>query len=342
MPGRYQKLILLGSIFLTACLQTGVVVNAGEPDWLNGESGSYPNAQYVYATGSASDAETAQKRAQANLSKVFELRIRESATTTQEVQSRKINGEESVQSSRRIATQIHVSTSKLIEGARIVEHWQNPEDRTYFALAVLDRRQAGNSLRAEIERLDDATAFKLNQAQSETDSLLKIAALWQSLGKQDERRTLQKTLRVIDLSGRGVPAKWSGAELEAGLQQALKALQMQAVVTGNSADELQPVLRAAMSQAGFVVSSASDGYRLVLNVETQAPFQQQGWYWQRAIMVLELQAPDGGIRGQQSWPLKASASRADQLSSRLRSGIEQKLKTELGPTVLGFASAAPS
>lgn len=338
MLGSTQKVILLSSVFLSACLQTGAVVNAGEPDWLNGEPGSYPNAQYVYATGSASDAETAQKRAQANLSKVFELRIRESATTTQDVQSHKVNGSESVQSSQRIASRINVSTSKLIEGARIAEQWQNPEDRTHYALAVLDRRQAGNAMRSEIERLDDDTAIKLKQAQSESDSLLKLASLQQVLDKQDERSALQKSLRVIDLSGRGMDARWRRAELEALRQQALNALQMQAVVVGDSIDGLEPLLRAAMSKAGLVPAAANGGYRLQLKVETQPTFQQQGWHWQRATMVLELQAPDGSVRGQKSWPLKASASRAEQLASRLRSSIAKKLNAELEPAVLGFVS----
>jgi hypothetical protein len=337
-PNAY-KLILFSSVFLSACLPTASVVNSNEPDWLNGESSAYPNAQYVVASGSASDAETAQKRAQANLAKVFELRIRESATTTQDVQSHRANGVESVNSSQRINSQINVSTDKLIEGARIAEQWQNPKDRTYYALAVLDRHQAGNSIRSEIRRLDNETALKLKKAESEHDSLLRVADIESAITSQDQRAALQKTLKVIDLNGRGMPTQWSQTELTASLQTALNDLHMQAVVKQDNVGGLAKILRGAMAQAGFVSSPSASGYRLVLDVDAQPGFQQQGWYWQRGTMNLQLETPGGTVRGQKSWPLKVSASRPDQLSARLRASVEKILKTQLSSTVFGFVTA---
>ena len=334
------KFILLSSLFLSACLQTGTVLNSSEPDWFNGESARYPNSQYVVASGSAADTDTAQKRAQANLAKVFELRIRESATTTQDVQSQTVAGVESVNSSQRIDSRINVSTDKLIAGARIAEQWQNPDDRTWYALAVLDRTQAGNAMRSEIERLDEETAFKLTQAQSESDSLVKVSDLQSAIASQDQRAALQKTLQVIDLNGRGMAARWNRAELSARLQEALAALQMQAVVKHDSIGGLEQILHAAMAKAGYLASSGSgSAYRLALEVSTEPSFQQQSWYWQRGTMNLQLEAPDGSTRGQKSWPLKVSASRPEQLSARLRGSIEKKLKDELATTVLGFVAA---
>jgi hypothetical protein len=244
-----------------------------------------------------------------------------------------------VSSIQRIDSQINVSTDKLIEGTRIAEHWQNPDDRTYYALAVLDRHQAGNSIRSEIERLDSETDFKLKKAQSESDSLLKVADMQGAITSQDQRTALQKTLKVIDLSGRGMESKWSRAELVADLQKALNALQMQAVVKRDSVGGLDKILSGAMAGAGFVPAGSASGYRLALDVATQPSFQQQDWYWQRATMNLQLEAPDGTVRGQKSWPLKISASRPEQLGARLRARIEKILKAELGPAVFGFVTA---
>lgn len=333
------KLILFSSVFLSACLPTASVVSAREPDWLNGESSDYPNSQYVVASGSASDAETAQKRAQANLAKVFELRIRESATTTQDVQSHRANGVESVNSSQRINSQINVSTDKLIQGARIAEQWKNSDDLTYYALAVLDRHQAGNSIRTEIDRLDNETVLKLKKAESENDSLLKVADIESAITNQDQRAALQKSLKVIDLSGRGMPAKWSQTELTASLQKALSTLHMQAVVKQDNVGGLVQILRGAMAQAGFVSTGSTSGYRLALDVDTQPSFQQEGWYWQRGTMNLQLESPDGTVRGQKSWPLKVSASRPEQLNARLRTSVEKILKAQLSTAVFEFVAA---
>jgi len=331
-----HKSILLVGVLLSSCMKSGSVVNTAEPDWIRGESAHYPNAQYVVASGSAADAQTAQKRAQANLAKVFELRIRESATTTQDVASHKVDGVETVQSTQRIDSRINVSTDKIIDGARIAEQWKNPDDLTHYALAVLDRHQAGNNILSEIEKLDTETDYELKHAQAETDGLLKVAALQNALTAQQKRETLQKTLKVIDLSGRGVPAPWNRAELRNRLQQAMSALEMQAVVNTDSVGGLETILHGAMAKAGFITTSASGGYRLGLDLSSQPSFRQQNWHWQRATLALRLEAPDGSVRGQKSWPLKVSASQPAQLAARLRASIEKKLNAELGATVLGF------
>jgi len=51
----------------------------------------------------------------------------------------------------------------MVRGARIAEQWQNSADLTYHALAVLDRTQAGNNIRSEMNRLDEETQYALDQ-----------------------------------------------------------------------------------------------------------------------------------------------------------------------------------
>ena len=93
-----------------------------------------------------------------------------------------------------------------------------------------------------------------------------------------------------------------------------------------------------MAKAGFIATSNTGGYRLGLGLATQASFRQQNWHWQRATLELTLEAPDGSVRGQKSWPLKVSASQPAQLAARLRASIEKNLNAELGATVLGFVA----
>ena len=174
-------------ILLTGCMQSSVDMDADDqPDWLNAEPANYPNASYVYATGSASNAEAARDRALGNLAKIFELQIRESSTTTEDVQTHKTEGVESVQSTARIASKVHVHTDKMINGARIAEQWQNPDDLTHYALAVLDRAQAGNNIRSEINRLDRETAFTMANADNREQTLLKVADLQDAIMMQSK------------------------------------------------------------------------------------------------------------------------------------------------------------
>jgi len=326
-------------IILTGCMQSSVHVNAdGQPDWVNAEPVDYPNASYVYATGSASKAEVAKDRALGNLAKIFELQIRESSTTTQDVQTHKSEGVESVESTARIASKVNVHTDKMINGARIAEQWQNPDDLTHYALAVLDRTQAGNNIRSEINRLDRETAFTVANADSRQQALLKVADLQDAIMMQTERNSLQKTLKIIDLSGTGKPSGWSLAELIEQQEQALQSLNMRGVVLVDSVGGLDKILQGAMTNAGFTSSSDAGGFTLSAAIGTQDVINKEGWYWLRGTLILRLVDADAAVLGNKAWPLKVSSVQESQLNQRMLSEIDKKLKSELKSTVLGFAT----
>ncbi len=326
-------------IALSACSQSSSVIDDGDrPDWVVGEPGNYPNAAFVSATGSASKPEVAKDRALGNLAKIFELQVRESSTTTQQVQTHRADGVESVQASARLASRVNVTTDKMISGARIAEQWQNPDDLTHYALAVLDRGQAGNNIRGEINRLDREIAFSVSNADSRTDPLQKIADLQTAIEMQMERESLQGTLKVIDLSGRGKPSAWSIGELTEQQDQALRSMAMRSVVVTDATGELDRILQGAMANAGFGQSDIVDGYTLSAGVETQDAVKKEGWYWMRGTLTIHLGDPQGAVLGNKSWPLKVSAMQENQLHARMLAEIDNRLKAELKSVVLGFAA----
>ena len=321
------------------CTTSSSLVDGDDkPDWLSGEPANYPNSGYLSATGSASKAEVAKDRALGNLAKIFELQVRESSTTTQDVQTRRADGLESVESSARIASKVNVYTDKMINGARIAEQWQNPDDLTYYALAVMDRAQASNNLRTEISRLDREIAFLVASADSRQDPLQKVADLQSAITMQTERNSLQKSLKIIDLRGTGKPSGWSIAELTEQQEQVLRSLPIRGVVLTDSLGELDKVLQGAMANAGFVPSHGNAGYALTASVETQDAMRREGWYWQRGTLVVRLADAEGRVLGNKSWPLKVSAQQQEQLDARMLAEIDSRLKTELKSTVLGFAA----
>jgi hypothetical protein len=339
MFDQVRNSIVVICISLTGCTQSSLMTHTGEqPGWVSGEAVDYPNTSYVYATGSASESEVAKDRALANLAKIFELHVRETSTTTQDVQTHKAGGLESVQSSARIASKVNVHTSKMMNGARIAEQWQNPEELTHYALAVLDRAQASNSVRDEINRLDREIAFTMANAENREDSLQKVADLQEAIVMQQERNSLQKTLKILDLDGRGKPSSWNLAELKAQQMQSLQSLNMRGVVLMDSVGELDKVFQGAMSNAGFAHTSSYTDYTLSASMQTQDAIQKQGWYWLRGSLNVQLVAPDGSVIGNKSWPLKVSSQQANQLHQRMLVEIDRKLKSELKSTVLGFAA----
>lgn len=334
----FRLKILLSLFLLTACMQSSSVISSGDtPQWMSGEPDMYPNFQYLSATGSASNAEQAKGRALSNLAKVFEVQIREVSTTSQDTKSHRQDGIETVESSARIASTVNLKTDKMVQGARIAEQWQSSEDLSYYALAVLDRTQAGNNIRGEMNRLDEETQHALDQQKQRSDPLLRISDLHKANAMQEDRQTLQKTLKIIDLNGTGLPAQWNLAELDEQLQHALRSLPLHTAVKMDDIGGLQNVLQGAASKAGFNVGNF--GYQLAASLEAQAPIEQRDWYWLRATLKIELIAEDGvTVIGYQSWPLKVSASNPSQLNARMLKEVDTLLKQELLNSVLKFST----
>ncbi|GMR00983.1 MAG: hypothetical protein BMS9Abin19_0329 [Gammaproteobacteria bacterium] len=336
------------SLLVTACMQSMAVMHSNDvvstgdsPEWIRNEPDMYPNFKYLSATGSASKAEQAKARALSNLAKIFEVQIREVSTTSQDTKSSRKGGIETVESSARIASTVNLKTDKMVQGARIAEQWHNSADLTYHALAVLDRTQAGNNIRSEMNSLDEETQYALDQQKKRSDLLLKIADLHKANALQQNRQTLQKTLKIIDVKGKGAPALWNLAELNEQLQQALRSLPLRTTVKTDNVGGLSEILQGAASKAGFNVGDS--GYLLAASLEAQEPIDQgdwQGsWYWLRATLKIELIAQDGvTVIGYQSWPLKVSASSPLQLQSRMLKEADKKLKQVLLNSILEFAT----
>lgn len=330
--------VILSTLLFTACMQSTPVMSTSDtPQWVRGEPDMYPNFKYLSATGSASKAEQAKARALSNLAKIFEVQIREVSTTSQDIQTHKVDDVETVQQKQRIASTVNLKTDKMVQGARIAEQWQNSADRTYHALAVLDRSQAGNNIRGEMNRLDEETKYALSQQAKRTDALLKIADLHKANALQQDRQLLQKTMKIVDVKGKGMPAQWNLAELNEKLQSALRELPMQTDVKIDDVGGLNNVLQGAASKAGFNIGNS--GYHLVASLEAQDPIKQDDWHWLRATLKLELLAQDGQtVVGYQSWSLKVSASSSSQLQQRMLKAAGEKLNSELLNSVLEFAS----
>jgi len=314
-----------------------VMKSGGTPEWVQSEPDMYPNSKYLSASGSASKAEQAKARALSNLAKIFEVQIREVSTTQQDIQTNKKEDVETVQKKQRINSTVNLKTDKMIQGARIAEQWQNSADLTHYALAVLDRAQAGNNIRDEMNILDEETQYALNQQAKRSDALLKIADLHKAKTLQQDRITLQKTLKIIDVRGRGVPAQWNLAELNEQMQQALRSLPMQTAVKFDDIGGLNSILQGAASQAGFNVSNK--GYQLAASLDAQQAVKKDDWHWLRATLKLELIAQDGvTVIGHQSWPLKVSAGNASQLQGRMLKAVDEKLQQELLNSVIEFST----
>ncbi len=316
-------------------LAAGCATKPTQPDWVSGTSAKYSSAHYLTGRGQGASADEARDRARADLAKVFQVAV---VAESEDVQAFRTGGQYEQQVSRRISTR----TEQIVSGIQIGDQWQDPVSKTHYALAVLPRLQTATSLRQDIDRLDGATRNYLEQARRAEDVLVKISAANRALESQVERAAYQKSLKVVDPTGRGVEPPFNTAKLSADLNDLLKRVRISPRVAPDSAAGFAEVVRGALAAAGFLAETGQNpDFVLDARLSLDDLGKIEGWYWQRGDLQISVnEAASGRVRGTKSWPIKESAR--DQASARRRAlnSADAILKQELRNAILGVATGS--
>jgi LPP20 lipoprotein len=326
-------LVLFATLLLAGCA-TGPAV---QPDWVSGDSAAYKNTQYLLGRGEAYTQEDARDRARADLAKIFQVRVNISSEDVQKFKAAGTDtGQYESQASRRITTR----TEQIVRGIQIAELWQDPVTKDFHALAILPRLQTAASLREQMAKLDDATGNDIEQSRNNTDLFLKIAAANRAVEAQRERGALQKSLQIVDVTGRGVEPQWNSAKLQSDLDALLKRISIAAQVTDDSTPGLQNIVSGALAKAGFMMATGQHAdFILQARMNLQDLGLQEGWYWQRGALEITLtEAANGRVRGTRRWDIKSSATDHKNLIRRALDQADAILKQELGPAIIDMAS----
>lgn len=325
-------------MILTGCASQPTT---SQPDWVTGDSATYKSAQYLLGRGQGSTQDDAKDRARADLAKIFQVAVVASSEDIQQFKtSGAAEGQYESQSSRSISTR----TDQIVRGIQIAELWQDPASKDFHALALLPRLQTAASLRQQIGQLDDATGSYITQSRGNADLFLKIAAASRALESQRERDSLQKSLQVVDITGRGVEAQWNAAKLKADLDALLKRVRIASQVTADSTPGSAEIVSGALAQAGFMIETGQNpDFVLQARLNLVDVGVMEGWYWQRGTLEITLtEAANGRVRGTRRWDIKASATDRETSIRRALSQADAILKQELGPTIIGMATASES
>jgi hypothetical protein len=230
-----------------------------------------------------------------------------------------------------------VQTSKIIDGSRIAEQWYDSTEISHHAFAVMDRKQAANNLVTEMQRLDAETSHELERAKQADNSINRVAMMNRAIGHQRNRAALQKTLKVVDLSGRGEAAKWNLAELREQLENALLGMKMAVAIKQDDLGGLSAKVSGAMSSAGFPANNATYEFVITSAITLEPSFKNAGWHWLRGMLNLTLTDANGRVMGNRSWPVKVSSVQKELLKPRMSAAVEKLLNAELKSAILGFA-----
>ena len=311
---------------------------AATPGWVAGGSAKYGSAQYLTGRGQAATQEEARDRARADLAKIFQVAV---TSESEDVQKFKTDpagpGQYEGQVSRRITTR----TEQIIRGIQIAEMWQDPVSENHHALAVLPRLQTAAGLRQQISQLDEATGKHIEQSRNNTDLFLKIAAASLAIESQQERASLQKSLQVVDITGRGTEPQWNIAKLESDLDGLLKRVRIASQVAPGSAHGLAEVVAGALAKAGFMIETGQNpDFVLQAKMELTDLGFQQGWYWQRGVLEVTLsETATSRVRGTRRWNVKSNAPDKESAARRALNQADTVLKQELQKAIIDMVNS---
>lgn len=332
-----MKLSAFAIFALMLSLLSGCASQPVTPDWISGDSAQYKSSQYLIGRGQAATQEDAKDRARADLSKIFRVSVAAESEDVQKFKSSPTGpGQYEGEASRRITTH----TSQIISGIQIAELWQDPATKNYHALAILPRLQAAASLRQQIGQLDEATGNYIEQSRKSSDLFLKISAANQAVEAQQERASLQKSLQIVDVTGRGAESQWSVAKLNSDLDGLLKRVRIGSQVAADSPPGLTEIVGGALAKAGFMTETGqSPDFVLRARMDIADPGYQEGWYWQRGVLEVALsETATGRVRGTKRWNIKSSGSDRESAAKRALNQADAVLKQELRAAIIDMAT----
>lgn len=306
--------LLLLTLLLAAC--------SSQPKWLDNPSAEHPKSQYLTATGQADTREAAGDRALANLAKIFEVAIKERSMDFSSSEMSSSMGTTQSSNEQRAARFISTEARQVLEGADVVEFWQEPEGQLH-ALAVLNKAEATQRFSKNIAKADREVSQLVDYASHKApDPISAISAMELARTVQAERDNLNRNLSIV--SNKASPGKYSADKLEDMIRNGLATLRFAA----QAEDEEQLAeLQNAIGNLGIQYDPQSN--TLLTGVLDMEPIQQkQGWYWLRGSYELSLTI-DGTVIEKKRWPVKVSATDKGLVERRAKDAINQKLPNYL-------------
>jgi hypothetical protein len=213
--------------------------------------------RYLCGVGSNRDQGAADTAGRAELARIFKSNI-ESVATSFESAARTASSKtgETWTETQQVKQYSMVSTDKVVTMSEILERWDDAKG-TFWSLAVIDRAQAGAALRDQIAEQDSAAGSALDQAKGSSDKLAKFRLLRKAAAALAVREALNSDLRVVDRSGKGVPAQHNIGEVTGMLDSAGSALKIGVALSGSGSDRVQACLEEGLTNKGLEVSAKS-------------------------------------------------------------------------------------
>lgn len=202
-------------IMMSALLCASAAKAGSRPDWIDGNSRSYPRERYLVGVGIGDDRATASDRARAEISKIFTTNVSVTTDLHESERTSKQGSKTDNSFSQAISQSLQTASKKVLEGVELADTWKDASTMQQYALAVLDRAKALAAVKDKIDDFDKQAQQWKSQMDASADKLGKVKAAMKLLALLRARAELSGEVRVLDESGKGVPSPFDEAAVRA-------------------------------------------------------------------------------------------------------------------------------
>jgi len=333
----YRNLFLLLFMSLFAACSTS---GSKQPDWINAGSDKYPANAYLLGRGQSDNRALAQDRARSDLSKIFQLRVIEESEDIVTYESQSLAAKETGKTASSASRYITTQTDQIVEGIHIAELWQDPANKQFHALAMLNRNQAANDLRQAIHNQDTATEHEIIFARQQDNLFSQLGHASRAIAIQSSRYENQRVLKIIDPTGMGIPPVYNLTSLRTDRDNLLQRVHIELRLLNDPIGGVEPILQGALAKAGFRHDTTNKAnYRMEADLQLDGFTDNSGWYWYRGSMQINLlsKAVDQS-QGSHRWDIKVAAQSPGTAAQRARDMIDKTLNAELRDVIIGFGT----
>ncbi|MDE3118024.1 MAG: LPP20 family lipoprotein [Nitrospirota bacterium] len=254
-----KRLTVIACAFFTLLTPGGCawVGQNKPPAWILGPSKDYPPDQYLTGVGQADAQDAANDRAYGAVAKIFKAEVTAQARDWESFLQFENRGTTAVERRLTLDHVTNVSTDKVLENVRIMSGWSDDKTGQHYALAVMNRAQAGTAMLGRIGELDDTVETELKEFRQAQDKLAKLRHLRRAIKSLVLREAHNADLRIIRQSGQGAASTYKVAELTAELEQFMATnLAISVDVSGTQAEPVRRAVMEGLIREGLPVLAA--------------------------------------------------------------------------------------
>ena len=294
-------------------------------DFTENNKKNYPTSVYLTAIGSASSLGEAREHAQGNLAAIFSAKVEDDSIFSQNIQQKtgkKIDKSEYLSRSTLVSARIN------IDGMSVAEDFYDTEDGIYYALAVLNRREA------EQRWLPELTNYKKVIAETEI-KLSKELPPYQAIRLIKEINTaiiqhnsLAQRLRIVNPQGGYVTKPNDSSQ---NLRK--RAKQISFSITSPRQQLIN------IASASFVAEGmepvTTDNFKLNISIVPSATpgIERNDWFIYREEITITVNYEGLSLR-KINWKIQASSIDQQTAKNRLVDELNNKITKELFSAII--------